>query len=59
MKIIKRGKLKVEVYTQECIKCESILEFTRSDGKIVFDQRDGDYLEVICPVCEWSVTRNI
>lgn len=52
IKIIQKGQLPaLKVYKVTCRYCTSVLEFTQQDGKIHYDQRDGDYIEILCPVC--------
>ena len=53
MKIIKRGKKPEErVYRVTCEYCETVFEFVKKEAKYVSDERDGDALEVKCPVCK-------
>lgn len=53
MKIIQRGVLpKDKVYRTTCVNCKTIFEFSDYEATKMFDQRDGDYLIVVCPVCE-------
>jgi phage FluMu protein Com len=52
MEIIKRGRISIEKsYTIKCRWCETVFMFKESEGKFVSDFRDGDYLEIKCPVC--------
>jgi predicted RNA-binding Zn-ribbon protein involved in translation (DUF1610 family) len=56
MKIIKKGIPKDEIKSQwGCPKCGSIIESTASDGTVICDQRDGDYVVFVCPICECDV----
>jgi RNase P subunit RPR2 len=52
MKIIKHG-VKPSDRKREinCTKCESIIEVQRSEGTLTYDQRDGDFITFVCPVC--------
>jgi endogenous inhibitor of DNA gyrase (YacG/DUF329 family) len=53
MKILKKGKRPEDkVYHAECTNCNTEVEFKYSEAKHIFDQRDGDYLTVKCPVCK-------
>ncbi len=53
MKVIKEGTKPEETPRKAtCRHCKSKLEFTRQDGRIVYDQRDGNALVVKCPVCD-------
>ena len=40
-----------------CRACDSELKATRGDGELVSDQRDGDYIKYVCPVCKavWTI----
>lgn len=59
IEIISRGHLpENDQFEATCHKCKSSLRFLRSDGKLSFDQRDGDFLTVSCPVCGDSVHVN-
>lgn len=50
--VIKRGlKPEDRVHKATCWHCKSELEFKESDGQVRYDQRDGSYIEVTCPVC--------
>ena len=52
MKILRRGKPRKteKTYTVTC-GCDTKFSFTYSEGKFHADSRDGDYLEVACPIC--------
>lgn len=34
-----------------CNKCKTSFSFQRKEARLVEDRRDGDYLEIQCPVC--------
>jgi RNase P subunit RPR2 len=56
MKIISRGILPEEfIYRVTCSNCKTYFEFQRSEGKVTYDQRDGSFVTVECPVCQHSV----
>lgn len=61
MKILKQGKLsKDEVYQGRCNSCGTEVEFLRAEARYVNDQRDGDSLVVVCPMCKneiWTSVR--
>lgn len=38
-------------YTYTCPNCATRFRFKRSEAKYISDQRDGDTLEIPCPVC--------
>lgn len=51
MEIIEEGRLPEDkVYEGRCYHCNTRARFKRSEGKLVYDQRDGDYVEVKCPL---------
>lgn len=56
-KVIKRGDrhIKDSKAKYTCRKCDSVIEFTRSD--IRGDHRDGDYVK--CPVCSEFINSNV
>lgn len=52
MKIIKVGKKPEDKeYEFTCPKCKSILSAKLSEGKITYDQRDGNFVTFICIIC--------
>lgn len=52
IEVIKRGVLpEDQPYEATCRNCHSQIRFLRSDARLTFDQRDGDFLTVACPVC--------
>ena len=57
MKVIKEGKRpELKVYRMDCGNCKAVFEFKKNETRVVFDQRDGDYMEVICPCCSTKLT---
>ena len=55
MKIIKKGAISEEkVYRIECNHCKCVFEIMEKEGSIIFDQRDGNYLQYDCPTCSRS-----
>lgn len=53
MRIIKKGKIKSEkVYACTCKECKTIFEFQQKEANICYDQRDGDVLQIACPLCK-------
>lgn len=53
MKIIKQGTLpKDRSYTTTCDNCDTKFSFKRSEGKYTLDQRDGEWIEIKCPLCK-------
>ena len=52
MRILKRGIKKEEIkYIGRCYSCSSIIEAIGKEIKHNYDQRDGDYNTIVCPVC--------
>lgn len=57
MNIIKQGVLPQEkVHQVTCRTCSTVFEFSKAEAQLVFDQRDGNYLKVNCPLCGNSCT---
>lgn len=59
MNIVERGQKKPKypwVGRYQCAYCRSVIELTESDAPSVMawdeDQREGYFVEVVCPVCE-------
>ncbi len=60
MRIIKEGIHPNEIVHQgTCTTCKTEVEFKRSEGEVVYDQRDGDYVKVACPICGGTITSNL
>jgi ribosomal protein S27E len=60
IEVVNRGHLpENDVFNVQCHTCKSDIRFLRSDGKLTFDQRDGDFLTIACPVCGNSVTADV
>ena len=52
MKILKRGvKPEEKIYIGKCNICGTIVEAKGNEVKNTYDQRDGDYHTINCPVC--------
>ncbi len=53
MEVLVRGIVPAEkTYTISCYSCGSIIKFKRSEACITYDQRDGTFVHIICPVCD-------
>lgn len=51
VEIIQEGILPKDIeHTTECRVCKTKFKFKRSEAKLVYDQRDGDYYEITCPL---------
>lgn len=60
MEILKRGTPPPErVYEAVCRVCETEFRFQRSEGKVEYDQRDGNFIQICCPVCGQPVALNL
>ena len=60
MKIIKHGTAPGDnKHRATCHNCGTVIEFMQSEAERVFDQRDGDYLRIKCPVCPRDITKSI
>ncbi|MBB0100129.1 hypothetical protein [Ralstonia pickettii] len=54
MKIIERGTLPGErEWKAKCTHCGTHFEFKQREGNFHSDQRDGNYMTVGCPVCNY------
>lgn len=52
MKILKRGTPpEKRPYQTTCRICKTEFEFEEREGSVVYDQRDGNYVQIKCPVC--------
>jgi endogenous inhibitor of DNA gyrase (YacG/DUF329 family) len=52
MEILHRGTPKSDIiHNGECPKCKTVVKFSRHEGKVIYSQRDGDFVTVDCPVC--------
>lgn len=60
VEIIERGQLPSEtVYDATCGNCRTKIRFKRGDAKYFFDQRDGDFLSIACPVCSFVIYKDV
>lgn len=60
MKILKKGQEPSErVYQATCSYCKTEIEFLQAEGRIQRSQRDGDSISVDCPICKWSITKDL
>ena len=60
VEIIKRGVPRGEVvHDITCRFCKSELRFKEHEAKRHYDQRDGDYLSITCPVCQSVINKDI
>ena len=59
MEIIKRGKLPLKEYEAKCSYCGTEVRFHEKEGKITYDQRDGNFITVLCPICHSRINKNL
>jgi len=60
IRIIKAGEvIENRKYEVVCQICRSVLGFDYKDATYKFDQRDGDYLVITCPVCRYKVCTGV
>lgn len=60
MEIIKRGTPPDEIeYEAKCNNCKTEIKFKRSEAVVTFDQREGDYMSISCPVCFSQIHRSL
>jgi len=60
MIIIKRGTIPAErIYEATCRVCNTEVSFLQKEAKINYDQRDGNYLTIKCPVCESVIFKDL
>ncbi len=58
MRIVKLGIAPSErTIEAKCQRCHSVVEFLANEAKRVADQRDGDFLQIACPVCHHNITK--
>jgi hypothetical protein len=60
MEILHRGTPPSErEFIGGCGNCNTRVKFTQSEGTVSYDQRDGDFISVECPVCQSTITVGI
>lgn len=60
MRVIRKGIPPEEMeHSIKCRKCTTVFAFLRREARRVEDQRDGDYLEIACPVCGEKATQAV
>lgn len=59
MKIIKQGQPpSSRIYRFTCTSCETVFEAERSECEQIQDFRDGDFVQIYCPVCKVRCTKS-
>jgi hypothetical protein len=57
MEILKTGHIPAErSYKMECRTCNTVFRFLQKEGKIIYDQREGDFIQISCPLCHNKIT---
>ena len=60
MEILFRGTPPEEKeYTGECYYCKTKVKFKAKEGKTTYDQRDGNFISISCPVCNKPITVSV
>lgn len=60
VRIISEGVPPCQVEHQvQCNQCKTVFAFTIREAKMHYDFRDGDYMEIACPVCNGAVTKSV
>lgn len=59
MRIIERERIPNPLFRVTCGFCETIFEFTKSEGEVVYDQRDGSSVKIACPVCKTPIFQDL
>lgn len=60
MRIIKQGQIpELVLHTAICRNCHTEFEFHKAEAEAVYDQRDGNYLKINCPLCSKQCTKDI
>ena len=57
MEILVRGTKPSDIpYIVTCYTCKTKFKFMECEGEISYDQRDGNFVKVFCPVCRTMCT---
>ena len=60
MKILEKGIPPEErKHTLTCHVCQTKFEFFEKEATVTYDQRDGNYLRIDCPVCKHTLTKTL
>ena len=60
MKVIECGVHPNEkLYTVRCRQCSTKFEFEAHEAKVIYDERDGNYVEIACPLCRTKCTQSV
>ena len=60
MEILKRGKKPEDKeYEATCQRCKTEIRFKQEEARITYDQRDGDFVTVECPVCNHPIHKAV
>lgn len=60
MRVIRQGQdPRLTPVTCTCAQCRSEIEFLPHEAKLVSDQREGDFYQLMCPVCSSTITRDV
>ncbi|QRE00193.1 hypothetical protein [Burkholderia phage BCSR5] len=42
-----------------CDSCNSVIEYQQHEGKVTYDQRDGNFITFKCEVCDSNINKAI
>lgn len=60
MEILFRGTPPNErTFFAKCNNCASEIRFKEHEGVVTRDQRDGDFITIICPICSHHINKNL
>lgn len=60
VEVIRLGQIPEEKeYTATCGNCSTLFKFKRREAKVTYDQRDGNFLQIDCPLCKKTVTKSL
>lgn len=60
MKVLRQGvRPEEKTHQVTCTNCKSELEFQQHEATIHSDQREGDWMEIKCPVCAAKITKGL
>lgn len=59
MKIIKKGKTPKTTKRFTCHNCGCVFECEVNEYNVTFDQKDGNYIDAVCPTCGKRVYRDL
>lgn len=55
MRIIKPEVSPEYLVRADCTACRAQIDYEQREGKLVYDDRDGDYFSFTCPCCGGTI----